>query len=454
MKKVEIAKIQPGSIAECNYYSHRNELLIGKGTKITRQHILALNKRNIYELYIKPTEEEVLIDVLTKEITQLEDLDIEEKSKKPGEKEKSEHATELEKKDFNQLINSDIVSNVDTKMIQEDLLLDSPTGVALKQSAIQIKVGERSEEYLTGVSESYDGAVRKVKYIMDTIVQGNTGCAKEVSNIIRRFTRIFLTDKNILLNISGVNPGADEYIYYHSLNVCILSINIAASYGYNNKQVIEIGTGALLHDIGMLLISNEIRNKTKKYNKADLYEIQKHPVLGMHLLERIKGLPETVLYVAYQAHERPNASGYPKQRADHLIHRYAKLVQVADVYEALSSPRPHRKAFLPYEAVDRLLRMTKANLISGDFVRAFLTYMSLYPIGSLVLLDNQCIAKVVDTNQDATEKPIVSVLTNTKGSFFPKNQIYQIDLKKDKNTRIIQALSLNTYKNISIMDGF
>jgi len=454
MKKVDIENVKPGTVAKCNYYSHRNELLIGKGTAITEQHITALNKRNIYELFIKPTEEEELRNVLSKEIKQLGDLDI-EFGKKGGNKFKvGETNLALAKKDYNQLINSEIVSTIDKKIIEEDVPLDIPTGVALKNSATQVKVGERSKEYLTKVSDSYESALRKVRYILDTVVQGNTACGQEIKNIINHFTKIFLTDKNILLNISGINPGAEEYIYYHSLNVCILSINIAASYGYNNRQVAEIGTGALLHDIGMILIPKDIRLKNEKYTKEDLYEIQKHPVLGMHLLERVKGLSESVLYVAYQVHERPNATGYPKQRSERLIHRYAKLVQVADVYEALTSPRPHRNAFLPYESVDRLLKMTQANLIAGDFVRAFLTYMSLYPIGSLVLLNNQCIAKVVDTNESATNKPIVSVLTDTKGSFLPKGNIYQINLNEKSDVSIVEALSLNTYKNISIMDGF
>lgn len=437
MKKVELQEIEPGMVAKCDYYSHKQKLLIGKGTEITEKHIESLYRRNIFNLYVKPTDEEAILDVMSKEIEELEELDI-----------------EISSKDYDKYLKSKAVEAIESKIGEDEAPPADPTGIALKTEATQLKVSERSEEYLEDISTSYEKSVEKVRFTLNSLVQGNTNCAKHIKNVITHFTRIFLMDKNILLNISNINPGANEYIYYHSLNVCILSINIAASYGYNKDQVIEIGEGALLHDVGMLLIPQAIRHKDGRYDKKDWYEIQKHPILALHLLEKIDGLPETAMFTAYQVHERVNGSGYPKQRGGHLIHRYAKLVQIADIYEALSSPRPHRKAFLPYEAVDTLIKMTNAGMISSEFVKAFITYTSLYPIGSLVLLDNQCVAKVVDANHEASDKPVVSVLTDGNGSFLPKENIYQLDLNKYTDFKIVQALSLDSYKSISIMDGF
>ncbi len=100
------------------------------------------------------------------------------------------------------------------------------------------------------------------------------------------------------------------------------------------------------------------------------------------------------------------------------------------------------------------VKMADAGMVSGEFVKAFLTYMSLYPIGSLVLLSNQCIAKVVDSNEDSADKPIVSILLDSAGRFFVNDEIVQKNLKYEPDLKIVQALSINKYKNISIMDGF
>ncbi len=436
-KRINVENLQPGTIAKQNLYSKRDELLIGEGTIITEKHLAVLNKRNIFELYIQSSKDDEIMEIIAKEFTQLEDLDL-----------------EFGKKGFEKLTDSKISIKIDKKLAEKSSVPDTPSGMPLKVGITQLKPGERSKEYLNDISLAYKNAREKTRYVLDALVKGNTNCSSEISNIIKQFTNIFLTDKNILLNISGTNPDSDEYLYHHSLNVCILSINIAASYGYNKKQVLEIGVGALLHDIGMLLIPNEIRYKHDRFSKEDFYEVQKHPILGLHLLEKVRGLPESTMYISYQVHERENSTGYPKQRGSHLIHRYAKLVQVADVYEALSSPRPHRPAYLPYQAAETLIKMAKAGLIASDFVKAFLTYMSLYPIGSLVLLSNQCLAKVVDTNKIASDKPVVSVLTDSNGSFLPKQSIYQLDLLQNEDLQIEQALSFSNYKNISIMDGF
>jgi len=331
---------------------------------------------------------------------------------------------------------------------------DTPHGKAIKDNATQVKIGERNKEYLHDISEDYKQALKIVSNTITSLIQGNNDCAEEFEKIIQKFVSLFLTDKNILLNISQNKPDSIEHLFSHSLNVCILAINIAASYGYSEEQVVEIGTGALLHDTGMFLIPEQIRYKHGRFSNDEWYEMKKHPILGLHLLEKVKGLPNSVMFIAYQTHERLNASGYPKQRSEYLIHKYAKIVQVADVYEALSSPRPHRKESLPYESVEKLIKMSHVNLISKDFVKAFVIYLSTHPIGSIVQLSNNCIGKVVETNADAPGKPIVSVLTNVQGNLLPKKFVYQIDTRDMKSISIVKALARSEYKGIGIMDGF
>jgi HD-GYP domain-containing protein (c-di-GMP phosphodiesterase class II) len=212
--------------------------------------------------------------------------------------------------------------------------------------------------------------------------------------------------------------------------------------------------GALLHDVGMLLIPEEIRFKKGRLSKDEWYEVQKHAILGMHVLEKIPHLPESALYVAYQTHERENGKGYPKQRTGRFIHAFAKIVQVADVYESLCSPRDYRPPYLPYRAMELLIKMSVRNLLSIDFVKAFLAYASLFPIGSVVELSNHCIARVVQANELHQTKPLVSVIMDHQGALLSREKIYQMDLSRETSVQITRAIEPANLPKFDIMLGF
>jgi hypothetical protein len=120
----------------------------------------------------------------------------------------------------------------------------------------------------------------------------------------------------------------------------------------------------------------------------------------------------------------------------------------------MTSPRSYRKAYLPHEGVVRILKMSKTGLIPGEFVKAFLEYVSLYPVGSLVQLNDQRIAKVIQANKDSLGKPIVSVITDASGKVLAKSHIIQEDLSRNKGIHIIKALPSDYLKDSNIMMGF
>jgi HD-GYP domain-containing protein (c-di-GMP phosphodiesterase class II) len=204
----------------------------------------------------------------------------------------------------------------------------------------------------------------------------------------------------------------------------------------------------------MLCISEALRFKAARYSKEEWYEIQKHPIFGLHLLERLRGMPRRISFVAYQLHERENGSGYPKQRRGNLIHPYAKMVMVADVFEALSSPRTHRPPLIPYDAMLKVVQMSKAGLFNNETVKALLEYVSVYPVGSLVALSNGSIGKVVHANKHAVQRPVVSILLDSRGPRISRNDIYQIDLSKTDEVKIARPLPSDFLGAIAVMDGF
>lgn len=479
MKAIELSSIPIGNTTESAFYSHDGELLMNEGVLVTDAHIDALKRRHFTTIYIKDArEDDELQRILSKEFT-VGDLELEDakgqaklQDKKSSESQKSikvepkpqtTRAKILERPDLKaikqgkdgleQLQKSQQAEALDSK-ITDAQSSDKPSGPALKDIAKEMKVEERTAQYKSQVTAGYSDAINSVQNTVTMLGNGEKINGSMIRSVVEKFVATFVTDKNILLNISGIKSSNEDYLFNHSLNVCLLSINIAASYGYNREQIVEIGMGALLHDVGMLLIPRELRLKPGRLTEDEWFEVQKHPILGLHLLEEITHLPASVPYVAYQCHERENAKGYPKQRSNRFIHNFAKIVQVADIYEALSSARAYRSPFIPYKAMEVLVKMTRQGFVSGEFVRAFLLYTSLFPVGSIVELSNKCIAKVIKANNTSLTKPIVSVLVSEQGFQLSKEKIFQIDLATETSIQVVKAHPSDYLKNNNLMDGF
>lgn len=465
MQAIKIDDLEVGTTAEENYYSSSGDLLISKGTTITETYKDLLAKKNHVNLFIRETisEDEELQNLLSAKFNKLEELPKDEKVQPEWEPELQGPAKALQLPQFidikkgeeglQQLNNSPQALALDEKIRRGDTP-DSPVGVPLKNSAKEIMPDDRTEEYKEEVTSAYDQALNSVKKVLNSVADGESMDSIQIRTVVKKFVHTFITDKNILLNLSNQRNDDEIYVYSHSLNVSLLAINIAASYGYSEEQVISIGIGALFSDIGMLLVPKEIYTKNGRLNADEWFEVQKHPIMGLHLLENINRLPDAVPLMAYQSHERDNGSGYPKKRSSRFIHRFSQIVQIADIYIALCTNRPYRKAIPPYKAMEAIIKMTRHGLVSGEFVKAFLTYTSLFPVGSLVELSDKRIGKVVKANGTSFAKPIVNALTDSDQVILPKEKFELIDLSNETEISIAKALSLDHLKELNTMDGF
>ncbi len=138
------------------------------------------------------------------------------------------------------------------------------------------------------------------------------------------------SSEEITVNLANLK-SVDEYVFEHSVNVCILSVICGIYMGFNKVRLVELGIGALLHDIGKGLISQETLNKPGTLTSDEFDEIKKHTILGYEALKRIPNITETSACVALYHHERFDGAGYPTGKKAQNIHVYAKIVAVADV---------------------------------------------------------------------------------------------------------------------------
>ena len=217
-------------------------------------------------------------------------------------------------------------------------------------------------------------------------------------------------DPDLLLALTPLREADNEYLFLHAVNVCTLSILMAQHLGYDREQVTTLGLAALLHDLGMLRVPGEIRNAARPLKSDEMYEVMKHPFYTVEILERLHRLPTAVPLIAYQVHERIDAGGYPRNRHPNMIHTFAKLIAVADVYNAMIERRPWREPKLTYPTMVELLNLTSHGRFDRDAVRTLVERVGLFPVGSVVVLNTGLQCLVRRANPSSYVKPIVEVI--------------------------------------------
>jgi HD-GYP domain-containing protein (c-di-GMP phosphodiesterase class II) len=293
----------------------------------------------------------------------------------------------------------------------------------------------RTEQQIAKCTDSHSAGVRVMSEIGQGIIKPDE-VAEAAASVVDQIMDAFSTDASLLNNMTNLQHTS-EYVCIHAINTSILAINIATALKQDEHQVREIGIGALLHNIGMSMVPEHIVNCDRKLDPSEHIDIQKHIGYGLYLLDQFKGLPASARVIMYQNKERVDGRGYPRRRTSNVIHRYAKIVAVADVYDAMISDRPWRKAHHPYRAMEYLLSEAHKKF-DADVIKGLLQYMSLFPIGSFVSLESGDIARVVHSNFDDFYHPVVNVLFDEEKEALNPNEI--VDLHNQTEVKVASVI--------------
>lgn len=228
----------------------------------------------------------------------------------------------------------------------------------------------------------------------------------------------------------------DQYLFQHSLNVCIYSTMLGLAYGYNREELQTLGLGALLHDIGKTKIPQEILKKPGRLSDLEYEEMKKHTIFGFQILKDEPNIPLLSAHCALQHHERWNGSGYPRNLEGKDIHEFAQWIGISDSYDALTSQRVYREAMLPHVAMEIILS-DASKLYDITKVNLFRKKVAIYPIGITLKLSSGEVGVVADLNTDSPQRPIVRVLFDEYGQ--PVTQIYEVDLSKKLSVMVSEV---------------
>lgn len=200
---------------------------------------------------------------------------------------------------------------------------------------------------------------------------------------------------------------ADEYTYLHSVAVCALMVALGRTLGLDEAACREAGLGGFLHDVGKAFIPHELLNKPGKLTDEEFTQIKKHPELGYKYLSQDPNVPDYARDVCLHHHEKMDGNGYPEALRSGSISLYSRMAAICDVYDALTSDRPYKRAWDPAEAISTMATWT------GHFDRAmflaFVKTLGIYPVGSIVKLESGRSGFVIRQNAQDLTRPVLKV---------------------------------------------
>ena len=274
-------------------------------------------------------------------------------------------------------------------------------------------------------------AKQKVEEAMTLAKMGKPFDIDGIENLADSLIDSIISNRNTL-SMMTVIKSKDNYLYEHSVNCGVLMGIYARHLKLAFDVIHDLVVGAILHDIGMTEISSDIIEKPGELTIPEKTEMQRHVVLGRKMLEKNRGVPAIAFEVCKQHHERLDGQGYMLKIHSHQINQYGRVGAIVDVYDALTTARSYRQAFSPGAAMKKLLEMGGGDL-DAKLVYQFIQCINIFPVGSLVQLDDSRVGVVHELNVFKKDKPKVRVFYSGKDDAYFEAET--VDLA-DPNVRI------------------
>lgn len=227
---------------------------------------------------------------------------------------------------------------------------------------------------------------------------------QQVDSIIEEL----LANKSVMVNMIDLKCF-DNYTYMHSVNVAVLSVVVGIAMGLERETLKRLGLSAILHDIGKVFISSRIINKPGVLTDREFNEMKKHSQLGYDYARTRFKLSQAVCLGIVDHHEKYDGTGYPNGKKSGEISHFGKIIVLTDIYDALTSERPYRRAQSPSEAMEYIMGGVET-LFDPRVSTVFIRKVAPYPVGTTVMLSNGDTAIVLENYEEVCLRPRVRVI--------------------------------------------
>lgn len=298
-----------------------------------------------------------------------------------------------------QRLTSSMIKRLKDFGVYDIYVLDDNVGVIEVEDVITKEV---KEEVFNVVNSAFNAEYINIQEI-----------TPEIKELIGKIISQLLNQKEIILNLCDIRT-IGNYTLFHSLNTTILALLVGIKLNYDYDKLLSLGMGTLLHDIGKIRIPKSILSKRGPLQEKEYEMIKMHTIIGYDILSSEYKFEQHISEIALYHHERLDGSGYPFGKTRDEIPQMAKIVAIVDVFDALVSDREFRKRLKPHMAIEYLLNSC-ATHFDSYIVSKFVPFISLFQIGTPVILNTREKGIVIHNNPKFPSRPIVRVFYDSEG---------------------------------------
>jgi putative nucleotidyltransferase with HDIG domain len=277
-----------------------------------------------------------------------------------------------------------------------------------------IQLGAIEKDSKKEAIEVYNEAKAVIQRVIADVRLGKIPKAEDVKFVVNKMLDQVLKNKQTMIALTLIK-SYDDYLFNHSVNVAILSLALGETLKLRPDLLKELGTAAMLHDIGKVSIDPKVVMKPDKLTEEEWQEMKKHPVNGYEILKQMEGLSEVIYRVALEHHMKYDLSGYPEIPKDYKLHPASLILSICDCYDAMTTHRVYQRCYEPREALEFMSKMAGKNF-EPNYLKAFIKMLGIYPQGTLVKINTGETGIVVRPNPSSPDEPIIKVIYDIFGN--------------------------------------
>jgi putative nucleotidyltransferase with HDIG domain len=306
----------------------------------------------------------------------------------------------------------------------------SPVMLAKRAMMAQMQLRRKDAER---IEKAFINTANTIRDFEKNLYSRPVETVQQVTKLIGQIAESMLSAPELVIHVMGDKMGGEE-LYFHTLNVTMLSMMMARDLKLPVEVVGVLGIGALLHDIGRKEVPDKILRKTDALTQVERNFYEMHCQYGVDIGQRLRLAP-AALAIIREHHELFDGSGYPTKLQGETISLLSRIVSVANYYDELCNPNAMADALTPHEALSLMFAKLRGKF-DPKVLQVFIRCLGVYPPGTIVQLSNGAIGMVATVNTARPMKPTLVVYD----ADVPKEEAILLDMERETDVNIAKAI--------------
>ncbi len=296
---------------------------------------------------------------------------------------------------------------------------------AVETTAVMVSL----DEELIRAEAIIHRAKQRVASMFDQARLGQALPAGEMMSLVDEIYQSVSRNSGALISLVRLKD-VDNYTYLHCVAVCVLMLALGKQMKIHGDILKSLGLAGLLHDIGKAAVPQDVLNKPGRLTDEEFEMIKVHALRGWEILQQVYGADDIALDVCRHHHERMDGTGYPDRISGETLTLHARMGAICDIYDAVTSDRCYKKAWLPTDALRKMAEWQKGHLDERVF-QCFIKTVGIYPVGTLLKLKSGRLAVVIEQTERSLLEPVVRVFFSTRSNAPIAREQIHIGLSQD-----------------------